>query len=327
MPIRKIDATATGGGIPGAWALEGGLVDAHLHLALDFVGLRLNRTDLIARNLLAVEDAGILGARDIGAPPDAPDMLAMARARLQIASRLLGPAGRSYPEICEHVSEHQLVDRGAALARAGADWVKVIWDFPGADGDWLAARQNYSTATLRLLVEAVHDAGARVAVHTTGPAVAEAVRAGVDTIEHGVRLDRAALESMADQGIAWVPTLFAAHKHLDPLRSYGPDLAAVVDRTFDHYETLLEHASELGVAILAGSDETPAGELWREVQLLGHHGLGAEPAIACASTVPRQVFGLPIVPGDLVTYDSDPRADLGALARPAAVVRAGVRLV
>ena len=72
---------------PGAYALPGGLVDAHLHLALDFVGLGLRPADLVEHNLGAAQRAGILGMRDIGAPPYAPDLLSLPRERVQVASR------------------------------------------------------------------------------------------------------------------------------------------------------------------------------------------------------------------------------------------------
>jgi hypothetical protein len=39
------------------------------------------------------------------------------------------------------------------------------------------------------------------------------------------------------------------------------------------------------------------------------------------------MFGLPVVPGDLVTYETDPCEDLAVLARPVAVLRGGVRVV
>jgi imidazolonepropionase-like amidohydrolase len=60
----------------------------------------------------------------------------------------------------------------------------------------------------------------------------------------------------------------------------------VVDGTFAHYDWLIETATNLGVLVLAGSDETPAGELWREIELLARHGMSEDDALAAASTVP-----------------------------------------
>ncbi len=315
----------------GPFVLEGGLVDAHVHLALDFVGTAFmgfddGRRALVARNLETNARAGVLGLRDLGSPPGAPDLLDLPRDRLQVASRILGPAGRSYLEICEHVGEEGLVERGRALVAAGVDWVKVMWDFPGPDGNWLASPRNYSPPTIRALADVVHDLGARVAVHNVGPETLPAVEAGVDSIEHGGVLDRETLEAMAERGTAWVPTLYAAHRHLDPLRELGPGPAGIVDRFFDSVARQLQTAAELGVPVLAGSDETPAGELWREIVLLHEHGLSPDQALAAASTVARTFLRLPARPGDAVIYAGDPRRDLARLARPFEVTREGAQL-
>ena len=125
----------------------------------------------------------MLAARDMGQPPDAPWL--PQGPRLTAARTLLVPPGRYFPGLGEEVTPDRLVAVGVAQARAGAAWVKVVLDFPGPDGNWFAAPANYDASTLAELVRAVHAEGARVAVHTTGPAVAGAVLAGADSIEHG----------------------------------------------------------------------------------------------------------------------------------------------
>ena len=71
---------------------------------------------------------------------------------------------------------------------------------------------------------------------------------------------------------------------------------------------LLPLAARLGMPVLAGTDVT--GSTPREVAL----GLEPEQALAAAATA------------DIVNYHHDPRQDPGHLARPAAVVVAGMRL-
>ena len=82
---------------------------------------------------------------------------------------------------------------------------------------------------------------------------------------------------------------------------------------------LLALALRLGVPVLAGSDERPAGETWREVaQLVATGGLTPAQGLAAATTVARRALGLPGHPADFVTYAADPRIDPGALAGPVA---------
>jgi imidazolonepropionase-like amidohydrolase len=92
---------------------------------------------------------------------------------------------------------------------------------------------------------------------------------------------------------------------------------------------LVPLAVQLGVAVLAGSDEAPHGALLREVARLHEFGLTMRAAIAAASTTPRAYLGLPGLvagaPADVVTFASDPREHLDVLARPAAIVFDGRR--
>src|SRR5215217_4430723 len=58
--------------LPGAFAVPGGLVDAHFHATLDFEERGLTREQLIEANLGALMLSGVLAARDMGQAPDAP---------------------------------------------------------------------------------------------------------------------------------------------------------------------------------------------------------------------------------------------------------------
>jgi imidazolonepropionase-like amidohydrolase len=156
-------------------------------------------------------------------------------------------------------------------------------------------------------------------VHTTGPAVADAVRAGADSIEHGPSLDAGTVAEMARRGTLWVPTLWTAESHLAPVAG-APFVVAWRERM----RALLALALRLGVPVLAGSDERPAGETHREVeQLVATGGMTESQALAAATTVPRRALDLPGHPADLVTYAADPRVDPAALARPLAVLVVG----
>ncbi len=304
--------------VPGAFVLFGGLVDAHFHATLDFEARGLSRPELLEANLAALARAGVLAARDMGQPPDAPWLLDRQGPRFTAARTLLAPPGRYFPGLGEEVPPDRVVAVAVEQARAGAAWVKVVLDFPGPDGNWFAAPANYDAATLAELVGAVHETGARVAVHTTGPAVADAVRAGADSIEHGPSLDASTVAEMARRGTLWVPTLWTAESHLSGL--LGTPAEGVVLAWRERMRELLALALSLGVPVLAGSDERPAGETWREVaQLVETGGLTPAQALAAATVAPRRALGLPGHPADLVTYDADPRVQPGALASPVAV--------
>jgi len=128
---------------------------------------------------------------------------------VQAAGRFLAPAGRYYPDLLDTpVEEADLVSAAMAEIGRGAAWVKVIADFPdlaaGTD-----AQASYPAAAIARLAAAAHQAGARVAVHSTVPGAGQLIAVGVDSVEHGFGLDEDAIRAMAGRGTAWTPTLGA----------------------------------------------------------------------------------------------------------------------
>ncbi len=309
--------------LPGGWALPG-LVDAHAHLSLDIAGTGLGRgsPELVDANLRAHLGAGVLLVRDVGAVPGATLPEAGGSGpRLLRAGRFLAPPGRYIPGLYEGVEPAGVVGAALAEVAAGATWVKVVADFPERFPDGGPALPNYDLETLTRLVEAVHAAGARVAAHVTGRALADVVAAGIDSVEHGVRMDGEALEALGRRGGAWTPTLATTTEMLGEER-----FARLVERL----TPLLAGAAAAGVTVLAGTDTRPAGSLAAEVALLRHCGLSPVDALAAASTAARRYLGLPGVedgaPADLVCYPADPRDDPEVLASPSAVLIGGRRV-
>ena len=176
----------------------------------------------------------------------------------------------------------------------------------------------------------MHAAGARVAAHVSGSFVAEVVRAGVDSIEHGPLIDADLLEQLAHRGGAWTPTLWTVVGAIEPLAASELPIAGFVREVLARLHEHIPLAVQLGVTVLAGSDEAPHGALTREVARLHEFGLSARAAIAAASVTPRAYLGLPGMaagaPADLVTFTSDPRERLDVLTRPAAIVFDGRRI-
>jgi imidazolonepropionase-like amidohydrolase len=319
--------------LPGGWFLPGGLVDAHAHLTMNFNGfaLRDGSAALIAANMAAQRAAGVLMLRDAGLawggqPKSDPEH----GPHLQSAGRLLAPPGRGYPQICHWVEADRLVEVALAELKQSAGWVKIMGDFPGPDGNWFAAPANYPRAVLHALVQAVHAAGGRVMAHSTGQAVADLVAARVDSIEHGMQLNGELLEAMARHNIAWTLTVGTALKHVGALATLNSPVGAMIRAELARVRELLPLAVSLGVPLLAGTDELPHGAIAQELAVLHDYGLGTRDAIAIASTEARSWLGLPAVTlgatADLVTFASDPRANLGALGQPAAVVFNGSHL-
>jgi len=316
--------------LPGGWVVPGGLVDAHLHLTMNF-GRVMPHADgsdaLVAANQGALRRAGVLAVRDAGYAWGGVPRPSFEGPRLQRAGAILAPPGRGYPNVCRSAPADRLVEVALEEVAEGAEWVKVLADFPEADGNWFAAPANYPREVVATLVREAHAAGARVMAHSTGLAAAELVRAGVDSIEHGMALSEDLVDAMADRGIAWSLTLATAEKHVGPLAAQDGPVGAYIRGRLDHVQRLLARAAERGVPLIAGTDEIGVGALAREAESLSRFGLTNTQAIAAISTSARASLGFPPPeagePADVVTFATDPREDLSTLAGPAAVLFAG----
>ncbi|HLX34950.1 MAG TPA: amidohydrolase family protein [Candidatus Limnocylindrales bacterium] len=304
--------------LPGAFALPG-LVDAHAHLSLsaDHGTLDLPAID---ERLEAWGRQGVLAVRDVGAPQSVTLKLRddPTRPTLFAAGRWLAPKDRFFPSLHDPVEAVDLQAAALAEVARGASWVKVI-------GDW-SPEPNYDPALLRAVVDAVHAAGARVAVHSQWETVGPIVRAGVDSVEHGSLLDEETLRLMASRGVAWTPTLNAFN---EPLPDDIPErVREQRARWLDNYRAMLPRASSLGVPLLAGTDT--AGTIPQEVAHLIKFGVPPVAALAAASSRAREFLGLGSFdaggPADVVTFAADPRNDPAVLAQPAAIVLRGRRI-
>jgi imidazolonepropionase-like amidohydrolase len=299
--------------LPGRYVLPG-LVDAHAHLTIDMsgTGLASGSDDLVAANLRAQRDSGVLLVRDIGRVRDEPLAVREDDPEVAQAGRFLGPAGGWVAELHVATPPDRVPDAVRAQLASGVRWVKVVGDWKH-DGE---IRLNYPLELLREVADLVHAGGARLAVHAIeADACRAAVECGADSVEHGCALDESLVAEMGRRGVAWTPTLTAvtsSPERAEPMRAVLPVAVA------------------RGVPVLAGTDVAPHGSVAGEVALLVAYGLSPVEALCAATTTARAFLGYPGLaqgaPADLVTYDADPRDDVTVLASPVAVLRRGVRV-
>lgn len=312
--------------VPGRYVLPG-LVDAHAHLTIDMsgTGLPTASDELVGTNLAAHRAAGVLLVRDIGRVRDEPLAVGDKDPEVHQAGRFLAPENGWVPALHVATPPSRVLEAVRAQLASGVAWIKVI-------GDWKydgVIRPNYDASLLREVAEAAHAGGARFAVHALErEAARDAVEAGADSVEHGCNLDDDLLRAMAERGIAWTPTLSA-------VTSPPPPDQPERDRArragwLDALRANLPRAVALGVPVLAGTDTTAHGSVAGEVALLVEYGLDPVDALRAATTTARAFLGAPGIadgaPADFVTYDADPRDDVGVLRHPVAVVRRGVRV-
>jgi imidazolonepropionase-like amidohydrolase len=312
--------------LPGAFVAPG-LVDAHVHLTFETherLGLERGTPELIAAHLDLHRRAGVLAVRDVGSLPGvALDPAPDGGGRVVATGPFLAPPDFFLAHLYDGTPPDAAVDAARARVRAGWPWVKIVADYPTEGFNPLEPSLGYPFALMAEIADAVHAEGGRLAVHVMGRTVREAVEAGADSIEHGNWADADTVREMAARGTAWCPTLTTVLGYIEPIADRIPAARALLDR---QRETL-PLAAELGVTLLAGTDEEPHGSVAAEVAAMVRYGAPVDAALAAATTGARRYLGLPGLepgaPADLVTFDRDPRDDVGALAAPAAVLCGG----
>jgi imidazolonepropionase-like amidohydrolase len=215
--------------------------------------------------------------------------------------------------------------------RAGADCIKLAATggvmTPGVD----PRSPQLTEDELRAGVDEAHKAFRRVAAHAQATSgIKNAVRAGVDSIEHGIFLDDEAIEEMRARGTFLVPTLVAP----ETIVAFGIDAGIppyAVEKSMHVREVHREsfrRAVQAGVRIAMGSDAgTPFnrhGANAREIGLMVECGMPLLDALVAATRNAADLLDVlddtgTVEPGksaDLLIIDGDPLADVTLLSAP-----------
>lgn len=340
--------------VHGRWVVPG-LMNAHAHVCLDGGpdpegALRIeNRSETVIRTAARLDSAlraGVTTIRDVGAP----DGIDIELARLVDTGEIPGPrvipSGRVVTMTGGHGWWIGLQADGPDAVRratrenlrAGAGSIKLMATGGMMTGGRQAGQPQLTVDEMAAAVEEAHKRGVPVAAHAESRiGVLNALRAGVDSIEHGHGGDQEAIDMMLERGTALVPTILSDRRIIDHGVAAGiPDF--VVDQCEALHESLvvfLEAAISAGVRIAAGNDGgaplVPVGDIVGELELYVEHGMSPQAALASATTATARLFGMSDVGlleaghvADLLIVDDDPLTSIAALRSPGGVLRAGV---
>ncbi len=215
----------------------------------------------------------------------------------------------------------------------GADWIKLM-----ATGGVMDPLSDYRTQELSeeqmaRAVEVAHRAGKRVMAHAEGTAgIKAAVRAGVDSIEHGTVLDEEGAKLMADKGTWLVPTLYTFQHGVEIGTSHGADSVSVEkENAILHLQQpAFALACEHHLKIAYGVDDDP-DFVSKEFSALVRGGLTPLAAIQAATMNAAELLGMSqeigaVEPGkfaDIVAVEGDPLADISVRERVVFVIKGG----
>lgn len=322
-----------------------GFIDAHTHIMTDGKGLwddlLMNSTSY--RTIRAVANVrkalwnGFTAMRDVGSEgtmyADVDVRNAITRGlipgpRLWVSTRGLSTTGHymplGYSWELELSVGCQIIDGPEMSLKAvreqlaqGADWIKIF-------ADW--GTVSFTEEELSVIVREAHRLGSKVAAHVTSREGTEAaLKAGVDSLEHGWGFDDALLEQAKKMGVYWCPTLL----YLEPK---SPQRPSQFLKTL--YKTL-NRGYRKGVRIALGTD---AGSYsWsinqaKEFEILvTKAGFDPMDAIKAGTSVAAELLGQSdkighLAPGmlaDIVAVQGDPLEDISVLQKVVFVMKDG----
>ena len=344
-----------------------GMIDAHTHIllngdvtAVDYDEQLLKqsipyRAVLGARNARVALEHGFTTLRDLeteGAMyADVDVKTAINRGevpgpRLFVSTRAMAPTGayplQGYSWELEVPHGVQIVDGPEGARKAvreqisfGADWIKYYSDhgyFYGPDGV-LHSQVNFADDEAKAIVEETHRLGHKVAAHAIGSdGIAAALRAGVDSIEHGDGFTEAQLDEVARRGIYWIPTVMVGVSVAPGRQGNWPEMVETEKAAF-------QKALTKNVKIVMGTDA--GGFAWTgpdslhealELKYYVYYGMSAMDAIRSTTTRAAELLGRTNDIGsieagkfaDIIAVSGDPLADIGTLQHVTFVMKDGV---
>ncbi len=333
-----------------------GLISAHVHLTLDdsapdpFKALSEEppaitaiRAANRARRML---EAGITTARDVGGA----NFIELSVRDLIKCGEIPGPrllcAGK---QITMTGGQGWLIGRESdgpddvrkavrEQLKAGADLIKLM-----ATGGVLTPGIEPGAAQLtedelRAGIIEAHKAGRRAVAHAQGTeGIKAAIRAGIDTVEHGIFLDEEAVAMMKERDIVFVPTLTPPYRIMQAGRTRG-----IPQYVMDKMEKInaanthsFQLARQAGVIVAAGNDGgtpfNPHEDMLTELRLMVETGASPLAAIRAGTWGSARALGLEGEIGtiecgkwaDLVVLNGDPLVDITALGRVSCVLQHG----
>ena len=349
-----------------------GLIDVHVHLTTDanlpwYETLRPKYSESYAavtgvKNALITARAGFTTVRDVGssgasaiAVRDAIRDGSVPGPRMEVSGQPLSmigghadPAVGLSPElrdalsatpgmftVCTGTEECSKAVR--RLAASGVDLIKFMATGGVLDPGDIGLEQHFSDAEMKAIIDTAHALHLKVAAHAHGAkGIDAAVRAGVDSIEHGTFIDTQGVADMKARGTYYVPTLLAFRGAVGMIGKglLQPSSERKAKQAFEAWGVGLNRAYKGGVKIALGTDAGvfPHGQNAQEIELMvSKGGMTPRDALIAATRGGADLMGLSaetgtLAPGksaDLIAVAGDPLSDPAAVTHVSYVMVMG----
>lgn len=342
-----------------------GLIDSHVHITSqngpggrikDFEDSEVDTAFDGAAFALVTLKAGFTTVQDVGAPNDSIFGLRDAIARGAVPGPRIRAAGNSvaitggHGDINGYSSRVMAAFTGANVCngaddcrravrqqiKEGADLIKITATGGVLSNTAAGLEQQFTDEELAAIVDAAHKMGRKVTAHAHGKGgVDAALRAGIDSIEHGTYLDAESIALFKESGAVLVPTVLAGATVTGwtnepwlpaPSRAKAAEVGPLMLE-------MLRRAHEGGVTVAFGTDTGVSrhGDNAKEFALMVEAGFTPEEAIRSATVVASEHLEMAkdigtLEPGkyaDLIAVIKDPLKDIRVLEAVDFVMKGG----
>lgn len=344
-----------------------GLMDMHVHLTGELSPNARTEALYVTTSMEALRGAyyarktllaGFTTVRDLGADPEAIYALRDSIRDGYVAGPRIFAAGSSLAatgghgdvdgykaELLELWTPETICDGADDCRRAvrhavkfGADWIKITATGGVLSDTGTGLNQQMTDDELLEIMQTAHSLGVKVAAHAHGTdGVNAALRAGVDSIDHGTFLDRESIRLFKQTGAYHVPTLSPGAKI--PAKMEGnPFFTEAIKKkaltASDAAAASFKMAYDAGVNIAFGTDSavTPHGENGDEFVLMVEAGMKEMDALYSATvataTLLEQSEQLGTIEAgklaDIIALDGSPLEDIAVMKNVSTVIKDGV---
>lgn len=323
-----------------------GLIDSHVHITGEtspterieaFEDSDVDVAFKGAAFALTTLKAGFTTVQDVGGPNDSVFGLRDAIARGAVPGPRLRASGSSvaitggHGDINGYSAQVMAALTGSSICngaddcrravrqqiKEGADVIKITATGGVLSNTAAGLEQQFSDEELAAIVEAAHAMGRKVTAHAHGKSgVDAALRAGVDSIEHGTYLDAESIALFRENGATLVPTVLAGATVTgwtnEPWLPAPSRAKAVIVGPL--MLDMLRRAYEGGVNIAFGTDTGVSrhGDNAKEFALMVEAGFTPEAAIRSATVVASEHVQMS---KDIGTLEAGKFADLIAVTK------------
>lgn len=265
---------------------------------------------------------------------EGPDIVACGR-----AISMTGGHGSVHGRVADGVDE--VIKATREIIKDGADQIKCM-----ATGGMMSPKTDpgavqYNYEELRAIVIEASKTNKKVCTHAHSPqGIMNALKAGIQSIEHGMFLNEECVELMVKQGTYYVPTMVApywmVHGDLSKIPAYAAQRAKM---GLESMYRAFRMAHKAGIKIAMGTDSTTPlnfhNGCYKELELYVENGMTPMEAIVAATQTPSRLLDIDKDYGtlevgkhaDFVVLGSNPLEDIGAIRYPGEVFKNGMSVV